>query len=309
MASRGSYTRPEESSWLPSVGRELTSRARGLLLPDGLQALQERLDDRLENAAIRLNEYGYDRFGFHPPTARTGMLFSALLYHYYFRVSTYDISRVPRGRVLLIGNHAGQFAWDGMMLTMSMLLDAEPPRICRGMGEYFLWRMPWMGISASRTGTVVGTPENCVTMLEGEQCVVVFPEGATGANKPFRQRYQLQKFGQGFMRLALQTHTPIVPVGIVGSEEQQPGIANLSGVGRALGWPSLPITVTAPWLGPLGIAVAFPVKYHIYFGDPLVFEGDPNDEDAAIQEKVDVVKDAMAGLLKRGLSERTGIFR
>ena len=110
------------------------------------------------------------------------------------------------------------------------------------------------------------------------------------------------------MRLALETDTPIVPVAIVGSEEQQPGLANFTGVAEKLGLPSLPITVTSPWLSPLGILAAAPVKYHIHFGEPLFFEGRPDDEDAVIQRHVDTVKDAIATLLRHGLDERRGIF-
>jgi 1-acyl-sn-glycerol-3-phosphate acyltransferase len=176
------------------------------------------------------------------------------------------------------------------------------------MGEYFLWRVPWMGTYAARIGTLVGTPENCIEMLEEGECVMVFPEGARGANKPFRKRYQLETFGMGFMRLALQTRTPIVPIGVVGSEEQQPGLANLDGIGRSLGLPSLPITISQPWFGPLGSAFALPVKYHLHFGEPLEFDGDANDEDAIIREKVDAVRDAVAALLAKGRQSRQSIF-
>jgi 1-acyl-sn-glycerol-3-phosphate acyltransferase len=273
------------------------------------QSLDREVGDRLSKAPLRLNEYGYDSYGFNPDAARRMLLPSALLYRHYFRVEPIDIDRVPTGRVLLIANHSGQFAYDGSMLAMAMLLAAEPPRLARGMGEYFLWRVPWMGLLASRIGTMVGTPENCEAMLHDGECVMVFPEGAEGANKPFRKRYQLQRFGLGFMRLALATGTPIVPVGIVGAEEQQPGFANLSGVGRRLGLPSLPITITQPWFGPLGSAAALPVKYRIYFGEPLSIEGDAHDEDAVIEGRVEQVKSAIRGLLERGLRERPGIFR
>jgi 1-acyl-sn-glycerol-3-phosphate acyltransferase len=195
------------------------------------------------------------------------------------------------------------------MLTIAMLLEATPPRVCRGMGEYFLFRLPWIGSVGARMGMLVGTPENCVHMLEHEQCVVVFPEGARGANKPWRKRYQLQRFGHGFLRLALETDTPIVPVGIVGSEEQQPGLANFERLGHALGLPSFPITLTSPWLFPFGAAMALPVKYRMYFGAPLRFEGRADEEDAVIEPKVERVKDALRALLERGLRERTGIFR
>jgi 1-acyl-sn-glycerol-3-phosphate acyltransferase len=264
--------------------------AGSTLLPSGLRSLGRELRGRLRKAPPGLNEYGYDPYGFHPDEAWPYLIGTALLYRHYFRVETRGIERVPSGGVLLVANHAGQFAYDGAMLTIAMLLEAEPPRLARGMGEYFLWKVPWMGITASRIGTLVGTPENCIAMLEAGECVMVFPEGARGANKPFRKRYQLQRFGLGFMRLALQAGVPIVPVGIVGSEEQQPGFANLEGVAERLGLPSLPITVTQPWLGPIGSAMALPVKYHIYFGDPLYFEGEAHEDD-------------------RGRRERTGIFR
>jgi len=296
------------------VAFSLPETLRGLLpeleLPGSLaaRAVLNEVKDALARAPLALNEYGYDPYGFNPDAAASFLGMQALLYRYYFRVDTADIGNVPEGRVLLIANHAGSFAWDAAMLTVATLLEADPPRICRGMGEYFLWKLPWVGSAGTRAGMLVGTPANCVHMLENEQCVMVFPEGARGANKPFRKRYQLQKFGQGFMRLALQTDTPIVPVGIVGSEEQQPGIANFESVGRAIGLPSLPITISMPWLGPLGPFFALPVKYRIYFGEPLHFEGDSGEEDAAIQERVDVVRDALDDLLQRGLAERTGIF-
>ena len=273
-----------------------------------LQGLRDEIETRLRQAPLDLNEYGYDRTGFHLETAARMLVPAALLYRYWFRVETTGIDRVPPGRVLLVANHSGQFPYDGTMLGVAMLLEARPPRLARGMGEYFLWRMPFMGTLAARIGALVGTPENCAAMLEAGECVMVFPEGARGANKPFARRYQLQRFGLGFMRLALQTGTPIVPVAIIGAEEQQPGLANLEGLGRRLGLPSLPITVTAPWFGPLGMAFALPVKYRIHFGAPLRFEGAPHEEDASIQARVDAVRDALADLIREGLRRRRGIF-
>ena len=197
------------ASLLAPVGR-LVSGA----VPPALRRLDRQVTERLEKAALERNGFGYDPYGFHPAAARSVFLVQALLYRHYFRAETTGIENVPTGRVLLIANHAGQFGWDGAMLAAGMLLDAAPPRIARGMGEYFLFKLPWVGIMGARMGMMVGTPANCVHMLEHEQCVMVFPEGARGANKPFTRRYQLQRFGSGFMRLALQTQTPIVPVGI-----------------------------------------------------------------------------------------------
>jgi 1-acyl-sn-glycerol-3-phosphate acyltransferase len=161
---------------------------------------------------------------------------------------------------------------------------------------------------ASRNGAVAGTPETCREMLEAGEAVLVFPEGVRGMNKLYRDRYKLQRMGLGFMRLALEAQVPIVPVAVVGSEEQQPGLANLRGIAGALGMPAFPVTPTFPLLGPLGL-LPLPVKYRIYFGEPMQFEGSPTDEDGVVQEKVDRVREAIEALFARGLEERRGVFR
>jgi len=126
-------------------------------------------------------------------------------------------------------------------------------------------------------------------------------------NKLYSDRYRLQRFGTGFMRLALSTNTPIVPVACIGSEEQNPGIANLKGLAGLLGMPALPVTPTFPLLGPLGL-LPLPVKYHFYFGEPIHFDGEEDDDDRAIAQKVNTVRDAIHGLFEQGLDEREGIF-
>jgi 1-acyl-sn-glycerol-3-phosphate acyltransferase len=279
-----------------------------LPLPGPLGALRDEIDARLARIPTQLNEYGYDPFGFDPDYGRSLLFTLALIYRYWLRVETQGVDRVPDGRVLLIGNHGGNtFAYDGAMLAGSMFFEHEPPRIVRGMGEYYLPRIPFFNIFMQRFGSVVGTPRNCVQLLEREEAIMVFPEGERGFMKPYTRRYQLQRFGLGFMRLALETRTPIVPVGIVGSEEQSPGLARVPWLGRLIGAPALPITLTFPLLGPLAI-VPLPVKFRLNFGEPMVFEGDPDDDDASIEKKVEVVKEAISELIRAGLEERKGWF-
>lgn len=287
--------------------RELGHAALARLTPDLLRDLDAEVAERLARVRLRPNEYGYDPWGMQFDAIRKALVVTTLLYRYYFRVETFGMEHLPDGPVLLISNHAGQVALDAAMIGTAMILEREPPRIIRGMGEYWLPTVPFVNLLMSRTGSVVGTPKNCTDLLRNQEAVIAFPEGVRGMNKLFSERYKLQRFGTGFMRLALATGTPIVPIAVVGSEEQAPAIANFAQLGRLLGMPAFPITLTFPWLGPLGL-LPLPAKYRIYVGRPMRFTGDPDDEDAVVARKVQRVVLTIQEMLDRGVRERPGIF-
>ena len=138
----------------------------------------------------------------------------------------------------------------------------------------------------------------------GKKALATGDSDAAGKNKPeagwnARGLASTALLCLGFMRLALQTGTPIIPVATVGSEEQAPSLGNFSSMARLLGMPAFPLVLT-----PLPL----PVRYHVEFGEPLVFEGSPDDEDHVIEEKVDVVKTRLREMIREGRERRTGIF-
>jgi 1-acyl-sn-glycerol-3-phosphate acyltransferase len=147
----------------------------------------------------------------------------------------------------------------------------------------------------------VGTPENCRRLLAAGETIMVFPEGTRGLNKTFDKRYQLQDFGLGFMRLALETQTPVVPVAVVGAEEQAPALLDLKKAAKLIGFPALPITPTV-------VPIPLPVKYRLYFGEPMLFSGSREEEDGELARKVAEVKARIQEMLQHGLSQRKGIF-
>jgi len=100
--------------------------------------------------------------------------------------------------------------------------------------------------------------------------------------------------------------TPIVPIAVTGAEEQYVSLGNLDGVAKLFRVPSVPLI---PQLLLPGGQLPLPVKYKIVFGDPLRFEGDhDDDDDAAIGEKVAVVRSAIERMLEDGLKRRRSIF-
>jgi 1-acyl-sn-glycerol-3-phosphate acyltransferase len=268
------------------------------------EVVGEDLDARLERIRTPENEVGFDPFGLDPATSRYALAVAALLHRRYFRTEVHGIGNVPQGRVLLVANHSGQIPIDGLLIGASLVLDADPPRFPRSMVEKWSAELPFVSVFFPRVGQVVGSPDNARRLLRAEQALVVFPEGARGISKTFDHRYQLTDFGLGFMRLALETNTPIVPVGVVGGEEQYISVADVKPLARVLGMPAFPVI---PQLF-LGMVLPLPTKYRLYFGEPLSFTGDPDDDDAVVEEKVWVVKTAVQSLVNGGLRQRTGIF-
>ncbi len=258
---------------------------------------------KLEALPTKWNEYGYDPFGFHRDDAKVAALIARFFHRDYFRVESHGIENVPDGRVILIANHSGQLPFDAIGIGGALLFDRDTPRLIRAMVEKFIPTLPFVSYLFARWGQIIGTPENCARLLRAGEAILVFPEGVRGISKPFSRRYQLQDFGLGFLRLALETRTPIVPVAVIGAEEQLPGL-NAAPLARLVGAPSLPILPFPPFvaLAPL------PTKYRIYFGEPLTFQGDPDDDDEVIEEKVKVVKNSIQSMIQVGLKERKHVF-
>jgi 1-acyl-sn-glycerol-3-phosphate acyltransferase len=282
---------------LQDLGDKLKKRLRGWTE----EMAGEDSKDRLQSLARTENEYGVDPFGFNLDYSLAAIAPFLWLYRHYHRVEVHGIDRVPAGRVLLISNHSGQIPMDGAMIALAMMVEGNPPRAVRSMVEKWVPSLPYVSTFMARVGQIVGTPENCRRLLNADEAILVFPEGTRGLNKLWPQRYQLREFGLGFMRLALETDTPIVPVAVVGAEEQAPALVDVKPLAKLLGFPAFPLT-------PTGVPLPLPTKYRIYFGDPLHFTGRPDDEDSELDKKVRVVKTAIQSMIHQGLKERRSVF-
>jgi len=270
-----------------------------------LRLLGADFEDRLRRVPIQMASGGVDPFGLDPEWAKYAVGVGAFFHRFYFRTIVKGIEKVPSSRVLLIANHSGQIPLDGYMIGASMFLDGEPPRIIRSMVEKWTQTVPFFSTLFSRLGQVVGVPENARRLLELGEALLVFPEGVRGISKSFAQRYQLEDFGLGFMRLALETNTPVVPVAVVGAEEQYVSLGNMERVAKMLKMPSFPLL---PQVLVPGGQLPLPTRYRIEFGAPMRFEGDYDDDDAVIAEKVQRVRLAIQSMLHQGLKERRSIF-
>lgn len=263
-----------------------------------------QLDAALD--ALVADNPGYDAWGYNPADIRPFTKLAYFLYRY-FHPEVHGIENLPEGRVLIVPNHSGQLPFDGLVVGMACILEGKPPRLARAMAERWFPTLPFVNVMFSRSGVVVGDPINCRNLLEQENAILVFPEGARGSGKTWDHRYQLVPFGRGFMRLALQTNTPIVPVSVVGAEEAIVSIHNSKTLADLLGMPYFPIHPLLPILGPLAY-VPLPTKFYVDFGEPMSFEGPFDDEDDRIDVKVHAVMDRVQSMIDDRRANRPSIF-
>ena len=260
--------------------------------------ISREVRERIDRLELPFNALGVDPYGISKAHLRVAMTAFAAMYRYYFSVETRGIEHVPvRGRTILVGNHSGGIAIDGAMIVASCLLEMDPPRLAQAMAEKFLGKMPFTSEWTSRCGHLTGLPENAERLRGHDRLLVVFPEGARGTAKLYRDRYSLVDFGSGFVRLALKTKAPIVPVAVFGGGEAFPTVANAYRLGRLVGVPYLPIVA-------YGVPVPLPAKIQIEYAPPLRFAGTGNEDDAVVWGYVDRVKEILASMLAEGARRR-----
>jgi 1-acyl-sn-glycerol-3-phosphate acyltransferase len=270
----------------------------------GGDRLGRDVDARSKALVIRGNEFGYDEYGLDRAHHKRAALLAGWLYRHYFRAQARGVEHIPAsGRVLFVANHSGQLPFDGVVISAAAFLEPAQPRLVRSMIEHFIPSVPFASYLFARWGQIIGTPDNCRRLLEQDEAILVFPEGARGISKPFSRRYQLEEFGLGFMRLAVGTGTPIVPVAVIGAEEQAPAI-NVKPLARLLGAPAFPVVPYPPFV-PL---VPLPVKYRLHFGEAMTFTGDADDDDDVMGERVTAVKRRLESMIHLGLQERKHVF-
>lgn len=261
-------------------------------------ARDEAVRDLVDRLELPFNSLGIDPYGISKKHLTVFFNVLGFLYRRYFRVKAVGIENVPaRGRAMLVGNHSGGYALDGAMVLTSMLLEMDPPRLAQGMAEKFINMLPVGSTWSSRCGQLTGLPEHAERLLMDDRLLMVFPEGARGTAKLFKERYSLVDFGTGFMRLALKTKSPIVPLGFVGGGDAVPTVHNSKTLGKLIGVPYVPIT-------PYGLAAPLPARLVVHYGKPILFQGSGDEEDSVIVGYVDEVKARIAELIEAARDDR-----
>jgi 1-acyl-sn-glycerol-3-phosphate acyltransferase len=174
----------------------------------------------------------------------------------YHRAEVRGLTGIPRkGPVLLVGNHSGgTLISDTFVFAQAFYDHFGPLRRFHQLAHDLVFAIPGVRASLSRYGTVPASPENMERALGLDAALLVYPGGDHETYRPSWESAKIDFAGRtGFVRLALEHDTPIVPVVAIGGQEtalflgQGRRIARLLRLDRILRLKVFPAQVGPPY--------------------------------------------------------------
>ena len=210
----------------------------------------------------------------------------ARLLQLWFRPRLRGLEHVPADRpVLYLGKHPRTFLYlEVILLGLLTFWDSHRPpfRPMEKRGTS-LHKAPILGWIRRHVGTIEATEEAAMRAAAGGESLLLFPGGPRELHGP---PDRIDWEGRlGFAKLAANAGLPVVPVAIVGADQQHPWALRL---GRR----------HTVWLPP----VPLPVRLDYWFGPPI--PPPPPGDAAAVAAFARAVADATQALLDRGVAER-----
>lgn len=160
-------------------------------------------------------------------------------------------------------------------------------------------------------GVLPTAPDSITAALAAGRDVALWPGGERDSLRPWTQRDEAVLAGRtGFIRLAISSGVPIVPVSTVAGPDSMPVLATGRRIARGLQLDRVarlkmfPIALQLPWgISPALLPeVSLPTKIRTAFQPPIELDSDPDraGDDAYVEDTYDEVTDA----IQRGMDAR-----
>ncbi|MGC9524550.1 MAG: lysophospholipid acyltransferase family protein [Limnospira sp.] len=170
--------------------------------------------DRTSPDATDLDGWSLD--GRDPEFIRSLQPVLGWFYDNYFHVQTDGWENVPdSGRMLIVGSHNGGLAAPDMHMCMyDWVRRYGSDRPIYGLMHPTIWKISAsVAHPAVKCGAIQAHPRIAIAALERDFPVLVYPGGPQDVFRPHVMRNQICFAGRrGFIKLALRTHSPILPV-------------------------------------------------------------------------------------------------
>lgn len=217
----------------------------------------------------------------------------------YFRLEVENAHLVPKkGSAIITPNHSGFAGLDALMLNHVLVTDVK--RVPRVLTHKLWFSTDFSQNVAQKMGFYEANYENGLQFLKRKNAVVIFPEGEDGNFKPSDKMYTLQEFKRGFIRMAIETQSPIVPTLIIGAEESNFTLKKFT-MNTLFKGLKLPL--------PLNL-LPLPAKWRIIFLEPIYLPYDTSilDDHTFIREIASDIQELMQERMSAEIKKRQSIY-
>jgi 1-acyl-sn-glycerol-3-phosphate acyltransferase len=224
------------------------------------------------------------------------------LMDYWFRMEIEGWEKIPESPVLLIGIHSGApFVWDAWTVGVQWWRRFGRSRPLHGTAHDALMALPGVGAYFRRMGVRPAAPDSISAALAAGHDVALWPGGERDSLRPWTKRDEAVLAGRrGFVKLAIRSCVPIVPISTVGGPDSMPVLATGRRLAKALALDKVarlktfPIAIQVPWgISPALLPeVPLPTKIRTAFQAPIEVGCNPDlaeDEDY-VESKYDEVR-------------------
>ncbi|MFL5973762.1 MAG: lysophospholipid acyltransferase family protein [Solirubrobacterales bacterium] len=233
---------------------------------------------------------------------RQKLLWNPLM-DYWFRMEIEGWERIPEPPVLLVGIHSGApFVWDAWTIGVQWWRRFGDERPLHGTAHDALMALPLVGDYFRRMGVLPAARDSMASALAAGHDVALWPGGERDSLRPWVKRDEAILAGRtGFIRLAISTGVPIVPIATVGGPDAMPVVATGRRLARLLQLDKVariklfPFAIQAPWgLSPALLPeLPLPAKIRTAFQEPVRLSRDPEraSDDDYVETQYELVRE------------------
>jgi 1-acyl-sn-glycerol-3-phosphate acyltransferase len=246
-------------------------------------------------------------------------VWDALCKHY-FRLETSGWERLPEETSLLIGNHSGgSLTMDAWTFVFDWWRRFGTERVLHATAHDVLMAAPGLGDYFRIAGVIPASRQGVSSALSAGRDVIIWPGGDIDAMRNWRRRDEAVLGGRmGFVRTAVRSGVPIVPVASVGGHDTAfvlsegrwiaNGVDRISGLKSKLRGSRLPIVLGFPFgltIETIPTHLPLPAKIRTELLDPIHVDHDPervNDREyitSIYREVESAIQDGMDRLAKQ----------
>jgi 1-acyl-sn-glycerol-3-phosphate acyltransferase len=249
-----------------------------------------------------------------------------VLCKYYFRLETSGWERLPDETSLLIGNHSGgSLTMDAWTFVFDWWRRFGTERVLHATAHDVLMATPGLGDYFRGAGVIPASRQGVGAALGARRDVIIWPGGDVDAMRSWRRRDEAVLGGRmGFVRAALRSGVPIVPVATVGGHDTAfvlsegrwiaNGLDRVSGLKQKLRGSRLPIVLGIPFgltIETIPTHLPLPAKIRTELLDPIHLDPDPeraNDRDYVTSIYHEVESAIQAGMNRLAHQRRFPVF-